>query len=114
MIRTQFNYPRQNRVKLCVRHITPVKKSLLKLLQQLTSLHFTRAKNLLLGYAQNLLKCMNNNLPFVIHKNLHECLLAIKITTLLTKASIITPRAVGGQLRSILSSQSVFICHLSY
>ena len=73
------------------------RKSLLKLFHQLTTLNFTRANNLLLGYAQNLPNCMNNNLLFVIHTNLHECLLAIKIyNLLLTKASIIIPQAVGG------------------
>ena len=44
------------------------KKSLLKLFQQLTALHFTRANNLLLGYAQNLLKFMNNNLLLLYTK----------------------------------------------
>ena len=61
----------------------------------MTSLHFTRANNLLLGYApKNLLKRMNNNLLFVIHKNLHECLLAIKIYNYINTASIIIPQAV--------------------
>ena len=41
-------------------------KSLLKLFQQLTSLHFTRANNLLLGYAQNLLKCQEQQFIIVL------------------------------------------------
>jgi len=41
-------------------------KSLLKLFQQLTSLHFTRANNLLLGYAQNLLKCQEQQFTIVL------------------------------------------------
>ena len=54
------------------------KKSLLKLFQQLTALHFTRANNLLLGYEQQF--------TIVIHKNLHECLLAIKIYNSINKS----------------------------
>ena len=82
------------------------KKSLLKLFQQLTALHFTRDNNLL--------KFMNNNLLLLYTKIYMNVYQLSKFTTLLTTASIIIPQAVGGQLRNILSSQYVFICHLSY
>ena len=57
--------------KIPARYITPVKKSLLKLSQQLTTL--------ILLQPTTYLRFMNKNLLFVTHKNLHECLLAIKI-----------------------------------
>ena len=46
--------------------MTLVKKSLLKLSQQLTALNFTLANNLLLGLAQNLLKVHEQQFTIVL------------------------------------------------
>ena len=80
MLRTQLNYLKPDRVKLCARHITPVKKKFAKTFTTIDIALFYLRQQFTIGLCtKNLLKCMNNNLLFAIHKNLHECLLAIKI-----------------------------------